>query len=258
MDAIVICGGKGTRVGSITGNKIPKIMIEIEGKPFLEHLLNMIYGWGGRNVVLATGFKREVIDQYLERRNFYSWINPWINVSTIGETEPLDTGGAVLNALSTYRIHTDPFLVINGDCIVFPDLRYHDNIWDLYYDETDKPDCAMFSCKMEHDGRYGSLDFAPYNPFNGGMEFITGFRNGEPGKSWINCGWYIMRRSLFKDKEVQRMSLEKELFPSMMEQKNWINAMIIDPDEFIEIGTPEALYRAADILKNWRGGKRGT
>jgi NDP-sugar pyrophosphorylase family protein len=264
-DCIVICGGKGTRVQSITKNEIPKIMIEVNGRPFVEYLIDTLYSQGVRRIVFAAGYLSEVLEEYLDTRKVLSSVNPRVDLQVVKEDLPLDTGGAVLNVLDKHLIHSNPFLIINGDCLILPP---HYDEWDsyehIYYKECwDFPACAMFSCKTEHDGRYGSLKLAPYNPFSDGMDFITEFKNGEPGESWINCGWYIVRHELFdkyknpicnRDKiqtyEVQKLSMEKDVFPEYLAEGNFISLIVVSEDQFLEIGTPEALDLASERLGN--------
>ena len=264
MDAIVICGGKGTRVQSITNDEIPKILIPVNGKPFLEHLIENLYSQGVRNMVLAAGFKGEVLNDYLTDRTFRSDVNPWMRLSVVLEDQPLDTAGAILNVLdqSGRAIHSNPFLIVNGDCMILPDGE--DCLEEFYYRLFDtRTACAMFTCRKEHDGRYGSLTLTKYTPFNGGYDQdIAGFENGKPGKSWINCGWYIVRHELFnkyhnpicnRNKiqiyDVQKLSMEKDIFPVYLEEGNIISSIMINEEQFLEIGTPEALADAERRLR---------
>jgi NDP-sugar pyrophosphorylase family protein len=266
MDAIIICGGMGTRVRSITHDLIPKIMIEINGKPFVEYLIETLYSQGVRKIVFAAGFKGEVLKDYIEgTRHYLSSVFPWPRLSVEIETEPLGTGGAILNILnkSGLGIHSDPFLIINGDSLIIPSEGI-DSYEELYYSEVfDKNDCVMFTCYKEHDGRYGSLTLAEYNPFNGGFpEDIVGFESHVAGRSWINCGWYIVRQSLFKDYynpicnrdsiqiyDVRKVSMEKDIFPKYLENGNVIAPLMIDEKQFLEIGDPEGLEATSRALK---------
>ena len=59
-DVIVLCGGAGLRLRSVTGNA-PKSFASIGGRPFLELLLNQIRRYGFERVILAVGYQKEVI-----------------------------------------------------------------------------------------------------------------------------------------------------------------------------------------------------
>ena len=62
-EAIVLAGGLGTRLQSVVKD-IPKPMADINGEPFLKHLLDYLINNGIENVVLSVGFRYEAIKEY--------------------------------------------------------------------------------------------------------------------------------------------------------------------------------------------------
>lgn len=68
--AVIFCGGLGTRLQKIT-NKIPKPMVDVGGKPFLEHLIVQLKKNGINKIILLTGYKSDLIKNYfLDGREF--------------------------------------------------------------------------------------------------------------------------------------------------------------------------------------------
>ena len=63
MKAVIQAGGRGTRLTSITKDLIPKPMIEIDGKPILEHQINNLKEYGITDIVLVIGHLGKVIDK---------------------------------------------------------------------------------------------------------------------------------------------------------------------------------------------------
>ena len=61
--AVIFCGGLGTRLGNVTKN-LPKPMVNVGGKPFLEHLIIQLKKNGIKEVFLLVGFKNEIIKSY--------------------------------------------------------------------------------------------------------------------------------------------------------------------------------------------------
>ncbi len=106
MEAIVLCGGKGTRLKSIVRD-IPKPMADIHGKPFLEYLLDYLSIYGFSTVVLAVSYRYEII------QNHFGQSHKSISLIYSVEDKPLGTGGAIKQALSfTSGEHV---FVLNGD-----------------------------------------------------------------------------------------------------------------------------------------------
>ena len=67
VPAVVLCGGRGTRLGERT-KRIPKPMVTIGGQPVLWHLVRYYASFGVRRFILCLGYKAEVIRSWAERR----------------------------------------------------------------------------------------------------------------------------------------------------------------------------------------------
>ena len=61
MEAVILAGGLGTRLKSIVPD-LPKPMADINGKPFLEIILENLYIQGFKRIILSTCFKSKIID----------------------------------------------------------------------------------------------------------------------------------------------------------------------------------------------------
>ncbi|MDG5815908.1 glucose-1-phosphate cytidylyltransferase [Chitinispirillales bacterium ANBcel5] len=69
LQAVILCGGQGTRIRSVT-EKRPKPLIDIGGKPILWHIMKTYSFYGVRSFVLCLGYKGEMIVDYFE--NYHS------------------------------------------------------------------------------------------------------------------------------------------------------------------------------------------
>tara|TARA_B100001079_G_C16316193_1_gene472446 strand:- start:261 stop:947 length:687 start_codon:yes stop_codon:yes gene_type:complete len=106
FEAIVLCGGKGTRVSKFT-KQIPKCLIDIKGKPFLYYQLKFLKKNNINNVVISVGYLAKKVREYI--KNNIDFIN--IKIKDDGK-KLLGTGGAILK--STNLLKTN-FFVIYGD-----------------------------------------------------------------------------------------------------------------------------------------------
>jgi NDP-sugar pyrophosphorylase family protein len=103
----ILAGGLGTRLRPYT-ETVPKPMIDINGKPFLELQLNNLKRQGFRNVLLCTGYLGHIIEDYFGNGKDFG-----LNISYSQESQPLGTAGAIKNSESL--VISDPFVLMNGD-----------------------------------------------------------------------------------------------------------------------------------------------
>ena len=113
-EAIILAGGLGTRLRSIVRDR-PKPMAEINGRPFLDYLLEYWLLQGIKKAVLAVGYRQEMIRSHFG--------NEWHGVSlryAVEET-PRGTGGAIFKAL--LLTSGKEVVVLNGDTLFQPELQ---------------------------------------------------------------------------------------------------------------------------------------
>src|SRR5437764_9562117 len=112
MKAVVLVGGEGTRLRPLT-ETIPKPLIPLVDRPFLDHVLDHLGAHGVGEVILSSPYLEAVFAGFLAERKGHPRVR-WIE-----ELEPLGTGGAVANAT---RGLSEPAFVLNGDILTDLDL----------------------------------------------------------------------------------------------------------------------------------------
>ena len=174
MYAVILAGGKGSRLGSLT-KSIPKPMVKIGGKPIIWHLLKILNSNGINNFIICLGYKGNVIKNYLGKLN-----NRW-NIKC------LDTG---LNTLTAKRIFlvkkhikSQKFLMTYGDGLANINLKK------LYKLHCKKKKIATVTA-VSPIPRFGSLVIKKNN--------VTKF-NEKPkdNKNLINGGFFILDKKIF-------------------------------------------------------------
>ena len=127
MQAILLCGGMGTRLRSVVADR-PKPMADICGKPFLQYLLEMLRDKGITEVIFALGYMGEMIEEYFQDGSAFG-----LKITYSYEEEPLGTGGAIRNALP--KILEEEVLVLNADTYFPMDyqglLRFHQEMTEI-------------------------------------------------------------------------------------------------------------------------------
>lgn len=111
--AVVMAGGKGTRLRPITEN-LPKPMVRVAGRPILERIVLHLVSHGFRRIFLSVNYLAEIIEDYFGDGGKFG-----CQIEYLRETEPLGTGGA-LSLLPGRPEH--PVLVMNGDLVVQSDF----------------------------------------------------------------------------------------------------------------------------------------
>lgn len=229
MDAIILAGGKGTRLSDVVNN-VPKPVAPVNGRPFLDILLSQLNSFSFiKNVVLAIGYKSEVIiDRYKNCQNYNFKI-----IFSI-EDKLLGTGGAIKKALAL--TNTEDALILNGDSYVEVDiedlLKFHKNNNSLL---------TIVLKEVDNADRYGSIEIDDKNR-------IIAFKEKYTKKSaLINAGMYILKRTLLNSVEdVREISFEKEILPELI--RNNVYGYIVK-GKFIDIGVPESYRIAGEYLE---------
>lgn len=217
MEAIILAGGLGTRLRSVV-SEVPKCMAPVDGRPFLQYMLEWLSRYDVSHVVLSVGYLREVIFSYMDSR---AW--PF-EISYAVEEEPLGTGGGIRLALTKCR--EDRVIVLNGD-----------TFFDVDLDALSFTAPVTLALKPMRDfDRYGAVDWDG--------ELVTGFHEKAAcAEGLINGGVYALVRSqldfAFYPK---RFSFEKDLLEPLAD--GHLVAGQVQDGYFIDIGIPEDYARA--------------
>jgi NDP-sugar pyrophosphorylase family protein len=107
--AVIPAAGRGKRMGEIT-NEVPKTMLNVRGRPMLEHVLNGLAEVGIESFFLVVGYHRELIQEY-----FRNWKLP----IEFCVQEPVDGTGSAAR-LAREFCGDEPFLFTYGDIICDP------------------------------------------------------------------------------------------------------------------------------------------
>ena len=219
--AVILAGGKGTRLGAIT-QAIPKPMLPIAGeRPFLDYLIEMIERHGYEDIVLLAGYLGEVLEAAYDGRRVGD-----ARIRVFREKAPLGTAGALTVARQTLE---PSFLMMNGDAFFDINLRaleqasHHDGTMATLALRS-VPDAARYGRVIEEQGRVVAFMEKDLN------------RSG-PGV--INGGIYVLKREILDLVPDLPCSLEQDVFPTLV-RRGEIRGREFD-GYFLDIGLPETL-----------------
>ena len=223
--AVVLVGGRGTRLGELT-DTLPKPMLPVGERPFLDILLGEIARHGLTDILLLTGYRGDVIAARYDGRNIGG-----ANIRCIQEAEPMGTAGALRTAASALD---EEFLMLNGDCL------FDINLLAIPLVEADGRWVAKIALRQIADAsRYGTVELEATR--------IVQFRErGGANAALINGGIYILRREILDHIPEGPSSIERDIFPALADQGLAFGA----PFEgfFLDIGIPADYERAQALI----------
>lgn len=227
MEVVILAGGFGRRLRTVLDN-IPKPMAPVRNKPFLEYILIWLSRYNIRKAVLSVGYKYESIVSY-----FGNEFNK-ISLEYAIESEPLGTGGGILNALD--KISDENFLIVNGDTFFPVDLNAL-----LASHLLMNSNITVALKEMSNFDRYGAVDIDNEN------NIIQFHEKKYQKEGLINGGIYLLKKSFICELNLPfQFSFEKEVLEKHSKE-NKIKGMIFR-EGFLDIGIPEDYQKAAQIL----------
>jgi glucose-1-phosphate cytidylyltransferase len=189
MKAVILCGGRGTRLGE-GGRYVPKALINIGEMPIIWHLMNNYAHYGIRDFVLCLGFLGDEI-----RANPLLNSTDW-NVTFVDTGLDTNTGGR-LRQVAEHLAGEETFCVTYGDGLSDVDIS------------------ALIEFHREHGLAATVTAVHPHSNF-GIMDVaadgrITAFREKPILKEWINGGFFVFNQQIF-DQLGENDVLEREPF----------------------------------------------
>lgn len=235
METVILAGGLGTRLRSVVPD-LPKPMAPVDGRPFLEYLLDFWIGRGASRFILAVGYRREAIISHFGRSY------KGVPVDYAVEETPLGTGVGLFRSLEKIG-GEESFLVANGDTFFDFDLA---PISAMH--EGRNAALSMVLRAMPEAGRFGTVELFP----DGRIE-----RFCPPGQGTspflINGGGYLVEPTFLRGEKMRwdgksPLSLESDLFPAWIASGHSLYG-IRGEGEFIDIGIPEEYNRCGDLFR---------
>lgn len=227
LAAVVLAGGLGNRMRPLTDLR-PKPALLVAGVPLLAHQLIRLRDHGIRDVVVATGYRADVLRTLVGNGSRYG-----VRVRYVHEARPLGTGGAL--ALAVAGLAPDAVVtVVNGDQLSGHDLT------------------RQIRCLLEDDAEVvlharDVADARPFGLLTLGGDRVTGFQEKPTAAvaGTINAGTYALRAGLIQQMAppARMLSLEREVFPRLIDRGDRIVALRHDA-YWLDVGTPAALLRA--------------
>lgn len=228
MQAVILAGGKGMRLRPLTYG-MPKPMIKIHGKPFLQHQLEFIKVFGINNILLLVSYLGDDIEKY-----FGDGVRLGCNIEYSYEETPLGTGGALRNAQDKIA---EEFLLLNGDTFLPIDYMELANY--------------LYTCRrMGVVTVYSNSDGVVQNNIAVGQSnLVIGYNKEDPfGMVYVDAGAMALKKEIVNlIPEGRVCSLEEEIFHKLIKRRELV--AFITSQRFYDMGSFEGLGAIKRVLK---------
>jgi glucose-1-phosphate cytidylyltransferase len=204
IPVILLAGGFGTRISEETINK-PKPMVNIGEKPILWHVMSIYASQGFSNFKIATGYKYEIIDEWINSNNKQ---NSWgfdCRVNSVFTGENTQTGGRVRKILE--QVDADQYMLTYGDGLA--NINLHKLLG--FHDSHGK---VATVTSVRPPSRFGVIQS------DNGLVTHFGEKN-QTDSGWINGGYFVLNKSIakylgedsepFEQKPMSQLVLDSEL-----------------------------------------------
>ena len=222
-DAIILAGGKGTRVKKFT-KKNPKCLIKINGKPFLYYQLKYLKKNNIKNVIISVGYLSNKIRDYLNKN-----IN-FINFKIIDDGKKLlGTGGAVLKSLKFLK---NNFYVMYGDSYLTLNLK-----------NFKKPKNFSSMAIFKNDNKFDKSNIELLNS----KKIIYHLKKSKKKLRYIDYGISFLNKKIFKNKK-KGVKFNLPEFYNELSLKNLLLGYKVKT-RFYEIGSYRGIKELNNFLK---------
>jgi NDP-sugar pyrophosphorylase family protein len=228
MQIVILAGGLGTRLRPLT-ETIPKPMLEVCGKPFLEHQFELLRSFGFRDVLVLAGYLGEKIEEY-----FGDGRKMGLNISYSFDKTPMGTGGALKLA---GKLLDDRFILLNGDTLL--PMDYSD-----FAGEFIRRNCLATIAAYDN-----VLNIARNNLKIDGDGNVLSYNKDEPDRmTHLDAGVIAVRKSVLDIIPGNKVcSFEREVFVKLIKAGSM--TAYVTSTRFVDMGTFAGLDEIAKVLK---------
>jgi len=231
MQALILAGGKGTRLRPLTVYT-PKPIVPVLNRPFLLYQIDILRQAGVKDITLSLNYQPDKIEQLLGDGSEHG-----VNLRYITEPSPMGTGGAYKFAEDEIRETT---IVFNGDVLtdldVFKVIGFH---------QQKGAEATIVLTAVENPSDYGLVETDTDGRVLRFLEKPNAEELADLKTKNINAGIYILEPSVLDlIPKGENTSFEYNVFPELLKRKKGFFAFVMNGNYWRDIGTPQSYLQA--------------
>lgn len=231
MQALILAGGKGTRLRPLTVYT-PKPIVPVLNKPFLIYQIEILRRAGIKDITLSLSYQPDKIEQILGDGSDFG-----VNLRFITEPSPMGTGGAYKFAADAIR---DTTVVFNGD--ILTDLNIAEV---LQMHISKKAEATIALVPVPDPSAYGLVETEANGKVLRFREKPKPEELAELTTNTINAGIYVLEPSILDlIPKGENYSFEYNVFPDILANEKPFFAFIMENNYWRDLGTPESYLQA--------------
>lgn len=234
MQIVILAGGLGTRLKAVAGN-LPKALVPVAGRPFIEHQLELLRKNGCDDVLLCIGYKGEMIEEYLGDGAAFGLK---ISYSKESSARLLGTGGALINA---FPLLHDRFMVLYGDSYLPTDYSRIGRVF-----AARNPLALM--CVYRNENRWDRSNVQ----IEGHAVVFYSKKVGDKQLKYIDYGLSVYKKSVIEAYLHVALPLDLAQIQEELVGRRLMEAYVVK-ERFYEIGQPAGLAELEKYLARQYG-----
>lgn len=209
MDAVILAGGKGTRMGPLS-EELPKPLVQICGVPIIKYLIDYYIYWGVKRILICCGYRYQDFFSYIgtlgkrlyiEQQTIIAVIFNGCEIIAVNTGEETGTGGRIKRVKEF--INTKRFFLTYGDGLSDVDLK-------ALCSQHEQANNIVTLTAVHPMSKFGVLQFDNH------LQINCFYEKGPLTNVWINGGYMVVDEQIYDYIESDSTSLERDCFPKLV------------------------------------------
>lgn len=226
---LILAGGLATRLRPITEN-IPKAMVPVDGKPFVEYQIELLEKVGIKDIILCIGYKGHMIKEH-----FKDGSGLGVKIRYSEEESLLGTGGAIRNAINLLN---DKFFILYGDAYLNIDYK-------KIIDYVESLNCPALLSVYKNEGNFDTSNVS----FIDNKHVLYDKESPQEDMKYIDYGMSVLTKKVIEEYipegEVYDLA---NCYNQLSKEKLLVGYEV--KERFYEIGSFSGLQEFKDYINN--------